>query len=207
MRRADRSRQCGFTLVELVVTMTVLVLLAFAVVPSVGDWIVTTRVRNSASSLQAGLQKARTEALRRNKNVTFWMVAQADQRIVDNGCGLSTGSGSWVVSIDDPTGLCGVTDETIPPTLIEAHPAGDGGTNVTVAAFDAGNNGASSITFNGFGQAVAIGTGGAAPISVIDLTAASGGRRLRVQISSGGGVRMCDRDVANTDPRSCVAAS
>jgi len=84
MSGKPRSYSHGFTLVELVVTMAVLSLLAFAVMPSVADWIRSTRVRNAAEAVQNGLQKARTEALRQNKNVTFWLVSLADDRVIDN---------------------------------------------------------------------------------------------------------------------------
>jgi len=208
MSGKPRSYSHGFTLVELVVTMAVLSLLAFAVMPSVADWIRSTRVRNAAEAVQNGLQKARTEALRQNKNVTFWLVSLADDRVIDNSCALSDVAASWVISLTTPQGSCAsAPSETVAPMIIETHAAGDGGRNVTVLSVDAGGNSASSVTFNGFGQVVAPGTGGAAPVAAIDLTSSSGGRRLRIQISSGGGVRLCDRAVAANDPRTCVAAN
>jgi type IV fimbrial biogenesis protein FimT len=194
-----RSRESGFSLIELVVTLTILALLAFAVFPSMADWMRNTRVRNSAESIQNGLQKARNEALRRNQNVTFWLVSQSDDRVIDNGCALSTESGSWVVSLSSPAGLCGTAPSTdTAPMIVETHAAGQGGGGVAVAAVASDGTSSSSVTFNGFGQVVQSGK----PISTVDFT---GARRLRVLVSTGGAVRMCDRDVASTDPRACAS--
>src|SRR5260221_1187499 len=159
MSGKPRSDSHGVTLVELVVTMAILSLLAFAVMPSVADWIRSTRVRNAAEAVQNGLQKARTEALRQNKNVTLWLVSLADERVIDNSCALSNAGASWVVSLATPQGSCSsAASEPVAPMIIETHAAGDGGRNVTVVSIDAGGNPANSVTFNGFGQVVAPGT-------------------------------------------------
>lgn len=68
----ERAR--GLTLIELMVTVAVLALLLASVAPSLGTWIGSQRVRNTASSLVAGLQQARAEAVRRNRPVSFWLV-------------------------------------------------------------------------------------------------------------------------------------
>ncbi|MBW8720230.1 MAG: prepilin-type N-terminal cleavage/methylation domain-containing protein [Variovorax paradoxus] len=48
---AITMRQRGFTLVELIVTIAVLALILFAVMPSIGTWLENTRIRNVADSL------------------------------------------------------------------------------------------------------------------------------------------------------------
>ena len=199
---AARVRQSGFSLVELGVTLAVLALLAFAVLPLVADWLRNTRVRNSAESIQNGLQKARNEALRRNQNITFWLVSQSDERIVDNNCALSSSSGSWVISVSNPSGLCATQpDNATAPMIVETHAAGDGGSGVAVVAAASDGSASSSVTFNGFGQVVQA----SSPINTIDFSATSGAHRLRVVVNAGGSVRMCDRDVADTDSRSCLS--
>lgn len=204
------SRQRGFSMIELAVTLTVLALVLAAAFPSVSDWVRNTKVRNAAETAQAGLQKARNEALRRNQNVTFWLVGGPSVRVVDDNCALSSSSGSWVVSIRDPSGNCETAPASI--TLIEKHPAGDGGDTVTVSALAPdGTTAATCVRFNGFGRVVDESVppdDGCRPpdqISTIDFThAGTGARRLRVAISGGGGVRMCDRDVVAPDPRACT---
>jgi type IV fimbrial biogenesis protein FimT len=203
-------RQRGFSMIEIAVTLTVIVLLLAAVGPSVGDWMRNTRVRNAADSIQNGLQKARTEALRTNETVTFWLVSGPDERIVDDNCRLSSTSGSWVVSRNDPTGACSTAPSaTVVPMIVDTHAAGDGASGVSVAAADADGNASQCVRFNGFGRVVdassapADGCRQPSQLSTIDLTHVSGARRLRVVVSPGGGVRMCDRDVAAGDPRAC----
>lgn len=206
-------QQRGFTMVEVAVTMTVMALLLAAAVPSVAGWLRNTRVRNAADAVHLGLQRARTEALRRNVNVTFWLVSGADERIVDNNCALSSAAGSWVISLSNPAGSCATAPSpTAAPGIVETHAVGDGGSGVMVVAQTSAAAAATCVRFNGFGQVVDATTPPAdacrspGQIATVDVTHASGGaRRLRVVVSGGGGVRMCDRDVAATDPRACPA--
>ena len=198
----------GFSMIELAVTMTLIGLLMAAAFPSMSDWLRNLRVRKAAESMQYGLQKARTEALRRNQNVTFWLVTGADERNVDDSCRLSASAGSWVISQSDPTGQCGTKPAAL--SVIETHAAGDGANGVTVAAAAADATSSQCVRFNGLGQLVDSvvppddGCRTPKQISTIDLTHISGARQLRVMVSTGGGVRMCDRGVTDpADPRAC----
>jgi type IV fimbrial biogenesis protein FimT len=196
------GRQRGFNLIEAVVTVAVLALVTAAMLPSVSDWIRNTHVRNVAESAQNGLQKAKTEALRRNRIVTFWMMAPSAAASLDSTCALSAASASWVISMADPTGKCDVAPSpTVDPQIIETYGAGTGATGISVAGLASdGTTAASSVSFNGYGQPVPTGT----PLTRIDIThSQSGARRLQIRISSGGGIRMCDRDVGASDPRAC----
>lgn len=195
------ARQRGFNLIEAVVTVSVLGILIAAAVPGMGDWIRATHVRNVAETTQNGLQKARTEAMKRNKVVTFWLVSPANAVKPDNTCALSPASAAWVISLDDPAGKC-ATDpsSTTLPRIVETYGPGQAANGVTVSALDGAGAAASSISFNGFGQRVGAG------VARIDITHDSGPsvRPLRIQVSSSGGVRMCDPAVAAPDPRACT---
>ncbi|MFE8643935.1 GspH/FimT family pseudopilin [Sphingomonas sp. NCPPB 2930] len=201
-------RARGFTLVELMVVMAILVLMLLAVAPSVSAWLVNLRIRNAADALQNGLQTARNEAIRRNRPMGFWLVSAANPAVLDNACVLSAASASWVVSGSDPTGACAAAPSTTAaPMLVAAHAVGDGSAgSVAVAAVQAdGSTAASAVRFNGFGQTVA-----GAPIARIDVrNAADPGnyRSLRIVVSGSGAIRMCDpaSTVAATDPRYCGA--
>jgi len=61
----------GFSLIELMVTISVMALLLAAAVPSFGPWVANSRVRSTAESLQNGIRLAQTEAVRRNRQVAF----------------------------------------------------------------------------------------------------------------------------------------
>jgi type IV fimbrial biogenesis protein FimT len=194
-------RDAGFTLIELVVTMTILGLMVLAAMPAAGDWIRSARVRSAAESFAAGIQKARTEAIRRNQVTTFWLVGGSDPRTVDDSCALSATSGSWVISRYDPTGACATApSDTVTPMIIETHAAGDGGLNTVVSAVATdGATPATSVSFDAFGRMVTTGT----PVAQIDFSAGSGVRALRVVVSISGGVRMCDPSVSPPDTRAC----
>jgi type IV fimbrial biogenesis protein FimT len=61
----------GFTLVELLVVVTVVAILAAIAVPSFTQMIARARVGSAVSTLQAALLKARSEALKRNCSITL----------------------------------------------------------------------------------------------------------------------------------------
>lgn len=196
-------RQRGFTLVELMVTISVLALILFAVMPSIGTWLDNTRIRNAADSLQNGLQLARSEAVQRNQNVSFWLVSLNDPAVLSNDCTLSSSSGSWIVSVNSPIGHCAdAPSTTSSPMLVTGRPAGDGGRVVVSALQSDGATAGTTVTFNGFGRIV-----NSDAIGQIDVTGNSTGvnyRYLRIAITPAGLVRMCDPRVTDAnDPRKC----
>jgi type IV fimbrial biogenesis protein FimT len=196
-------RQRGFNIIEAAVTLTILGLLIAAVLPSASEWIRNTTVRTMAESIQNGMKKAKAEALRRNKIVTFWLVTPPTAASLDSTCALSSTSGSWVISTADPTGKCDVAPSpTVDPGIVETYGAGPGASAVSVVGLASdGVTPATFVSFNGYGQRVQTGN----PLARIDLThSQSGARRLQIEISAGGSIRMCDRDVAAGDPRACV---
>lgn len=65
--------QRGLTLVELLVTVTLLVILLFLAAPNFITWINNTRVRTVAEVLQNGVRFAQAEAIRRNRSVVFYL--------------------------------------------------------------------------------------------------------------------------------------
>lgn len=195
----------GFTLVELVVAIALMAILLATVIPDVRDWVRGLKVRNAAESLRNGLELARMEALKRNAAVTFWTVADAGSRVPGNSCALSSSSPAWVVSVTDPSGSCGAAASlTDAPQLVQRSAAVENVNGLTVSASSATGAAATQVRFNGLGQVQA--QAGIAAIQAIDVSLSGGGaRRLRVQVESGGAIRMCDLDVAASDPRACPA--
>jgi type IV fimbrial biogenesis protein FimT len=168
------------------------------------DWIRSSHVRGLAETMQTGLQRARGAALKRNKVVTFWMVTPVDTVSPDDTCALSSASGAWVVSLDDPSGHCSTDPSpTVTPRIIETYGPGQAAFGVNVVAADTNGNTITSVSFNGFGKRV----GGGAPIKIdISHAASTDVRPLRIEISTSGGVRMCDprATLANAnDARAC----
>lgn len=199
-------RQRGFTLVELVVAIAVLGLIMFAILPSIGTWLDNTRIRNVAASLQNGLQLARGEAVRRNQNVSFWLVSLNDPSTLSNDCTLSNTSGSWVVSVNSPIGHCADAPSTISsPMIVTGRAVGDAGGRVSVKAVQADGTSGTAVTFNGFGRIDATANTPIAKIDVTGTSATTNYRALRIAITAAGQVQMCDPDtsVAAGDPRKC----
>jgi type IV fimbrial biogenesis protein FimT len=203
-------RQRGFTIIEMVVTLAILSLVLMMAMPSVASWLENTRIRNAAQSLQIGIETARNEAVRRNQNVSFHLIALSDPSSLNNGCTLSGATPSWIVSIDDPTGKCGTAPSpTNFPRIVTGYAAGGATSQLSVSASGGahlnlvGHASPTSITFNGFGRPAP----GTSPITSIDVTGVSSTTNyvaLRLEISNVGRVRLCDPRVTNAnDPRIC----
>ena len=198
----------GMTMIELAVTMTILALLLVGAGPSISTWMRNTQVRNTASSMLAGLNRARNEAMRRNVPIRFSLVSLTDSAVMDSSCALADTGVSWVVSVRNPAANCQYAPATVAadandPMIVETNAGGVGGKNVVVAAKIAdGSAAANTVTFNSFGRIA-----DAAPIGFINVNNSTGGndfRRLRIELGTGGTVRMCDLGVAAaTDPRFC----
>lgn len=189
------------------VIVAIVALLMVAVAPGMAEWIVNVRLRGAAEVAMVGLQKARAEAIKRNQVVTFWLVSPAMAAALDNSCALSSASPSWVISLDDPAGACaGTPSATVAPRIVESRGAGKAANGIDVSALSGAGAAATQVRFNGFGQRSVANPD--ADIRTIDFTSSTTGtRRIRIEVSTGGSVRMCDRDAPATtppDPRACL---
>ncbi|MDP4300098.1 GspH/FimT family pseudopilin [Leptothrix discophora] len=206
--RTGRAARGGFSLIEMMVTLTILGFLLVATMPSIGAWLRNTEIRNAAESISNGLAKARAEAVRRNLPVRFTLVSTATDNpgLLDVNCAASATSASWVVSLDNPAGACGnAVSETNAPRILAKFAQGDGSRNVTVSVRGADCTSASGntqVVYGGFGRVDTA----ANPIRCLVIGHSSGAtvRPLNVVISPGGTVRSCDPAVTdNNDPRKC----
>lgn len=166
----------GFTLIELAVVVAVLGILVTIAVPSFQAMLINSQVRNAAESIANGLQKARGEAVARNRNVEFV---------------LGAGS-SWTVR------LAGGAD-------IESRLASEGSKDVTLTATTGLGVTATMVTFNGFGSRVDNAGSPVPPsIEVVNLTAPNATRALRVTIGAGGNAKMCNPSLTpGSGPQAC----
>jgi type IV fimbrial biogenesis protein FimT len=201
----SRSRQAGVSLIEMMIAIVILALLLALGLPNMAVWLNNSRLRTTGETVLTGLQLARTEAIRRNTTVRFQLVTD-----LSAGCALSTQGTSWVVSLEDATGECDAAASDIDsPMLVQAKAGDEGGGSVQLLA-----TGAATAHFNGLGRITS--PSGAANMSSILVTNPVGGvcqhldpdngtmRCLRIDISTGGEVKMCDPAVADaTDPRRC----
>jgi type IV fimbrial biogenesis protein FimT len=195
----------GFTLVELMLALGILGILIMLALPSLASWIQNTQLRTAAEGMHAGLTLARAEALRRNAVVRFQIVDT-----LTSSCGFSANGTNWVISLADTTAGCDVDpSETTAPQIIQKRSGNEGSSSAQITT-----TGGNTVWFNGLGRVVQPPTAPAA-ITRIDVTNPGGGdcktaagnepmRCLRITVTTGGQVRMCDPAVDdNTDPRFC----
>jgi type IV fimbrial biogenesis protein FimT len=167
----------GFTLIELMIAITIMALLLFIALPNFSIWMQNTQIRTAGEAILNGLQLARAEAIRRNTIVELRM---------------DTASG-WTVSVVGP-----------PAEAIQSRLPGEGTATAVVTIAPAG---ATKITFNGFGSIANNIDGSAAITEIkIDSAsiAAADSRELCVLVRTGGTVRLCDPQVVATDTRTCI---
>jgi len=101
--------QRAFTIIELMVTVVILGILATLAVPSFNDLIASTRIKNAASDIYASLALARSEALKRNANVTVGPIVAGDPwengwRVAVGGTVLNTQGAVPNLRIECPAG-------------------------------------------------------------------------------------------------------
>lgn len=195
------SSQKGVTLIELVVALAIGAFVLGKAMLGAQDMILNSQIRAVADDIRDGIQLARTEAVHRNSIVRFQLTNS-----LDNNCAISQTGSHWLVSLDDPAGLCATAaSNTVAPRIIRKSSVA--GSYNSIGA----NAGQSSVTFNGLGRQID-GDVVAADFGIDvqplggGLCMAAGGstRCLRVQVSMGGQVRVCDPAIADsTDPWAC----
>lgn len=196
------QKQRGVTVVEILITLSIVAFLLAMGGPSFTQWLQNTQIRTTAQGIQNGLQMARAEAVRRNTNVGFSLTST-----LDGSCTLSASGPDWVVSMGAPSsdlpGACGsAPSDNTAPRIIQKRPGAETGVTAVVTADQA------SILFNGLGRITPVPAGNIS-INVTNpaggtCTAAGGKMRcLRVQVTSVGQIRMCDPAKSVTDPAGC----
>jgi type IV fimbrial biogenesis protein FimT len=153
--RASNSRR-GFTLIELMVTITVLAILLVVAVPSFDGIRLSSRLTSYATDLMASSQLARTEAIKRNAPVTLC--------VSSNGTECATSGGwesGWIV-------ISGTT-------VIQRQPAATAGYKLTETG------GAISLTFDATGVGST-----QASVTICRASPSVGGQERLVKISATG---------------------
>ena len=193
-----RARAAGFTLIELMVTITLLAILAMLAAPSFSTWIKNSQLRATAEALQNGLRLAQAEALRRNRQTVFSLTNSASP---EAGLTAVTNGRYWSINTVVLTG-----ETTDVAAFVQSGVLTNTGVSIT---------GPASICFSSLGRLIANATPGidgadcAANAAVdynLSLPDATDTRRLRVTVALGGQVRMCDRDktLSASDPDGCA---
>ncbi|MCO5101953.1 MAG: GspH/FimT family pseudopilin [Burkholderiaceae bacterium] len=188
------ARLRGFTLVELLVAFAVLGLLVVSALPSYSEFLRNAQIRTVAQSIESGLQLARAEAVRANAQVQFRLTGTL-------AGGAVSGGSDWSV-MRALNATPAVFDQPV-STRTESNASSVARVGVSTAsggaAAAAGAGLPASIVFTGLGRLSA-----ATTVRQIDITGPAGSRRLAVQLTAGGDIRMCDPALARaTDPQGC----
>jgi type IV fimbrial biogenesis protein FimT len=209
-----KSLQRGVTLIELAVVLVIVAILFSQAAPAFSAWVQNAQIRTATDSIQSGLQLARSEAIRRNRSVYFWLTSAANPQAADwlVGCSSPAGAGTVPEVAGDCPGFATGVGVVAPPAnaartdWIQRQAGADQQTALSqVTATPAAAN---VVTFNSLGMVIP-NADGTPSITQIDVTNPSlpvaAARPLRVTVS-GGQIRMCDPDpqlIASHDPRGC----
>lgn len=169
------TEPAGVTLIEVLVTLTVLAILLMVGLPAYKDWLQNTQIRTAAESVLNGLQLARGEAVKRNALVTF-----------------ALSGNNWAVTVNS-------TGQTI-----QSRTGGEGSRNAVISVTPAGIasvtfngvgrvSGGSDVTFSVTNPVA----GGACQ------TAGGPMRCMNIVVLAGGQTRLCDPKLPPTDPQGC----
>lgn len=167
------NTQLGFSLIEAMIVVSIIMILALSGIPSYQNWVRNTQIRTAAESIQSGIQKARSESIMRNTPVSFTLGANS----------------SWSVQCV-LAAQCGV---------IQSRSNNDGSsskiiTNPTSGSVVFNNLGIKSTTVSGQLSQVTVDYNG---------MASSDSRDLQINLGGGGNVRVCDPNASSSDPRKC----
>jgi type IV fimbrial biogenesis protein FimT len=212
----NRSRRAsGFTMIEMVVTMTIFAILVALGIPSMTTWIRNNKVRTVTDSLQTGLRLAQAESLRRSRQVVFALTNSTTPNFIP----LPTAVGGTSWAIWTVPSMTNAIDET--PTFIQSGVLSNASSQVTIST----TANITTVCFNSVGRLVANNsanvilitggdicqqppppaTAGAPSVLQFNVNVLGADRPLQVNLGLGGQVHMCDPGVAISDahPEGC----
>ncbi len=171
----------GFTIIEVLISIAVLGIVIGLAAPTFGEFMQNQQIRAAADAIQNGLQVGRAEAIRRNLPVKV--------TVTPPGTG-------WVVA------------ESASGTVIQTRHHEEGSSRARSAILPANS---STVTFSSLGGTM-VNADASPTMNRIDVDNPNGGdcqtasgpmRCLRVLVTGGGSIRMCDPKAAAPDPRAC----
>jgi type IV fimbrial biogenesis protein FimT len=151
-----KPSQIGITMIELLIVLAIAIILATLTAPSFAGFINNTRLSSATSQLASDLNRARSEAIKRNS----WVLVCV-RNSAGTDCGTSTNwQNGWLVCQDiEPNGSCDAATAQNPNPIVIRQALN---ANLTLTGSTA------SVRFNPSGTQ---GTGGAATFTLSGIWA------------------------------------
>lgn len=152
------SRQAGVTLVELMIVLVIAAIMATIAAPSFSDFIQNTRMTSAMTQLTGDLNRARSEAIKRNSRMLVCAHA-----INGTSCADTTWNNGWLICYDNNPQDNACDDAPVDgsnPNPIIIRPAINSRLNLT-GTLTATTTTTATIQFNPNGTANAAGTANA----------------------------------------------
>ena len=97
-RNSDSNHQCGFTLIELIITMAIATILVSIAIPNFSTLIQNNRITASANEFIGNMQLARSTAIKQQRNTTICVSTtfNANPPTCTGGTNWAAGAVVWV---------------------------------------------------------------------------------------------------------------
>lgn len=191
----------GFTLIELITTVSVFGILLAMAAPNFMSWIRDAQVRTAAEALQNGLRVAQAEAARRHRQVALVLTNGATAA----GAAAQANGKNWIVNVIANT-LAGDGSDSSDAMLVQSGALGSVSPTAQIT-------GPAAICFNSLGRLTTLNDGTynctipATSVVTYSVTSSqsTAARNLNVTVSLGGSIRMCDpaKSLSQGAPDAC----
>lgn len=168
-----KSSMYGFGLIELMITVAIIGIMSSMAIPAFSEWVADTKTRTMAEVFQNNIRLAQTEALRRGRQVQFFLTSATPAMNVAT----ATNGKNW--GIQSMT----LTNKDTAEEFIQGGSLSANNPSITVSASSA------VIQFNSIGRVSNVNQ----PVT-IQLANSKGDRKMNITVTLAGGVRMCDPD-------------
>lgn len=183
-RLPSRAHPGGFTIVELMVTVSLTAVLFAMAMPSFKSWIGNAQIRTASDAIQNSARLAQAEAVRRSRQVVLF-------RTADSSCSatLSAASTGKFWALRTVAVVQGQAVDVIQCGTLISEQSVVEVSGPAALCFNSGGRQAANAAPGIGGTACTLDATGS---NVFDITSSSADRPLRVLVSLGGSVQMCD---------------